>query len=491
MIDTSTSAGAPSNGNSASGGDSAPDLTKVAENLQEEATVGYLPRTPMEAMWQSGGEMPQVTLRRDIEFMSIHPVVINGMEYYRSGIAGAEFWGGPDYANPQNEQGIPISPNPQVAQFVMAHCERFWQRGIPLVQEGGYVHGWCPGEHIYKEANGLLVWSHMKSFHPHDGHILTYNYQPVGVRVKNIRNKQPVDMHFASESIPAKGAWYAHRPRYGSLYGRSQLIGAWLPWRMIGWRDGMDQVINAAVYRAGYKGPIVKHPNEDMQTAQEGVPATRPDGRGAPRRSARDVAKQMVEWAKAGAGFTMSSAKYPQSQGGGEKWELIWPDHVMDVRPLIAADQWCEERILLGIGVPPELVKAGGTGSGYSGRSIPREAFLDGQQKVGDAILQMFVEQVIRPLVLWNFGDVPFNVQCKSLLKSQSEDKKGDEEGGDSDSADPDNLNKSQAAKDAWAKKKGGAGGGKPPEAAPALGIDSTNDRVLSIVRRVMQRRVA
>ncbi len=466
------------------------DLKKVAEDLQDEATVGYRPQIPLEAMWQGGGDFPQITVRRDIEFMSMHPIVMTAMEYYKSGISGAEFWGGPDQANPDNEMGKPISMNPKVSQFILAHCERFWQRALPLIQDVGYPYGWAPGEHIYKEVEGMLVWSHTKVFHPRDGFILTAKYQPIGVRIKNIREKQPVDLHLASENIPAKGCWYAHRPRFNNLYGRSQLIGAWRPWRRLGWRDALEQIIDAALYRGGYCGPIVKHPPEDSQTAQEGIPASRLDSQGHPRRSARDVARQMVEWAKAGAGFTMSSAQYPQAQGGGAKWELVWPEHVLDVRPLIEAARYLEDQIMLGIGVPPELVKPGGTGSGYSGRSIPREAFLDGQQKVADAILQMFVEQVLKPLVLWNFGEVPFNVQCKSLLKSQADDKQGEEEGQAGDEGNPDNLKKSQAAKDAWAKKQGG---GKPPGAgspSKAMSLE-VRENVLSIVQRALRRRVA
>lgn len=400
-------------------------IGQLLDTLQEESTVGYRPVMPLEALWLSGNDQPQITLRRDIEFMQMHPIVSIALEYYKSGIAAAEFWGGPDHQNPQNDKGKPISPDQRVAEFVVAHCERFWQRGVPLIQEGGYVHGWCPGEHIYREINGMLTWSHLKAFHPHDGFILTCNFQPVGVRVKGVRNKQPVDMWLANEHIPAKGCWYAHRPRYGQFYGRSQLIGAWRPWRRLGWRDAVEQVIDAAIYRAGYVGPIVGHPPEDMQTAQTGIPGTRADGAGHPRRSARDVARQMVEWAKAGAGFTKSTAKYPQTQGGGDKWTIDFPQHVMDVSPLISAAQYLESQIMLGIGVPPELIKASETGSGYSGRSIPREAFLDGQQKIADALLQMFVEQVLRPLVLLNFGDVPFEVSCKSLLKSQSDEKQG------------------------------------------------------------------
>ncbi len=461
-------------------------------------TVGYKPVMPLEALWMGGSDMPQITLRRDIEFMQMHPVVKIALDYYSSGIAGAEFWGGPDHLNPGNLMGRPISPDSRVSQFVLTHVERFWQRGMPMLQDGGYPYGWAAGEHIYTEAQGMLVWSHLKDFHPNDSFILTERYRPVGTRIKNIRAKQPVDLWFASGNIPAKACWYPHRPRFNQFYGRSQLIGAWRPWRRLGWRDAVEQVIDAAVYRAGYRGPIVRHPREDMQTALGSVPATQLDGRGNPRRSARDVARQMVEWAKAGAGFTLSSEQYPPTQGGGKKWDVEFPEHVMDVRPLIEAAKYLEDQIMLGIGVPPELVKAGGTGSGYSGRSVPREAFLDGQQKVADAMLQIFVDQVIRPLVLWNFGDVPFEVTPKSLLQSQSEDKQA----GMGEAGQPFNYNRSQAAKDAWAKRKlnqggptAGQGGPAPPAQATAnsaMSLDpALRNRVLSIVGRVMQRRAA
>lgn len=472
----------------------------IGDILQEDATVGYRPVMPLESLWGTGSDMPQITMRRDLEFMSMHPVVMAAMEYYRSGISGAEFWGGPDHNNPDpnNTMGKPISQDPRVTEFVLTHVERFWQQAMPLLQEG-YGYGWAAGEHIYKESGGMMTWSRLKDFHPYDAHILSANYQPIGVRIKNIREKQPVDLWMASGTIPAKACWYAHRPRFNHSYGRSQYLGAWRPWRRLGWRDAVEQVIDAAIYRAGYKGPVVRHPNEDTGTALTGVPATRTDGQGVQRRNARDVARQLVEWAKAGAGFTLSSAKYPQAQGGGNKWDIEWPEHVMDVRPLIEAARYLEDQIMLGIGVPPELIRAGGTGSGYSGRSVPREAFLNEQQLIANNMLHVFVEDVIRPLVLWNFGDVPFNVYCKPLLKTQTDSAQGapGQAGGGGDV----NFNRSQAAKDAWAKKKVNEGAPQPvpptPAAlpapvSPALSVTRSSlitDRLREIARQIARTR--
>lgn len=450
------------------------DMHKIAEVLEDEVSLGYKPALPLESLWTLGSDMPTITLRRDIWYMLMHPIVSAALDYYKSGLSGAEFWGGIDPADPKNPLGKPISMDPRVAQFVLAHVDRFWRIGVPVFQEGGYAYGWGPGEHIYREVNGYMTWSHVKGFHPNDSYVLTLNSTAVGTRIKNIRDRidgttvdesnpdsgvashraaGTVDLWFASDLVPAKAAWYPHRPIFNQLYGRSQLYSAWRPWRRLAWRDGVEQVIDAAIYRAGYRGPIVRHPQEDMQTALPGVSATKADSAGNKRRSARDVARQMVEWAKAGAGFTLSSAQYAPTQGGGPKWDVEFPDHVMDVRPLIEGARYMEDHIMLGVGVPPELLRSGGSGSGYSGRSVPREAFLEQQQLIANAMLQCFVEQVLRPLVLWNFGGEAaqrFEVHCKSLLQSQASDKLGQEqqESGTKD------LKRSDAAKDAWKLRK-------------------------------------
>lgn len=392
--------------------------SQIEDTLQEEVTVGYKPNIPLDAMWLSSSDMPQITLRRDIEFMQMHPIVIVALEYYKSGLSGAEFWGGPAVLNPDDPHGEPISTDNNVAHFVKSLIERLWHECVPKLQDSGYPYGWASGEHVYKEVDGILTWAYTKDFHPVDSFILTADYRPIGIRIKGIRAKNPMNLWFASGAVPAKACWYAHRARFSNFYGRSQLIGAWRPWRRLGWRDGVEQVIDAAIYRGGYAGPIIKHPMESIKTAKDGIPATENN-----RREARDVARQMVEWAKAGAGFTMSSAHYPATQGGGPKWEIEWPTQVLDVMPLVEAARYVEDQIFYGIGVPPELIRAGGTGSGYSGSNIPREAFLCAQQCIADAFVKMLVDEVIRPLVITNFGDISFNIVCKSLLQTQVKDK--------------------------------------------------------------------
>jgi hypothetical protein len=80
----------------------------------------------------------------------------------------------------------------------------------------------------------------------------------------------------------------------------------------------------------------------------------------------------------------------------------------------------------LGIGVPPELLQASETGSGYSGREIPLEGYFLGQQLNATAIMEAFVRQVVTPLVRWRFGpDAKFRVKVKSLLETRKAQARG------------------------------------------------------------------
>ncbi len=402
--------------------------------IGEPLSEGYKPTVPPSLLSADGaaGPMAPIYLSRDIELMMTHPVVLNSLSYFKSGIAAVEF--------------ETTADTPEVEEFCLSQCQRFWDRGVPLVQ-GGYDYGWIGGEHLYTEEDGPLAWDDLVQFSPLDSFLLTCGSRPVGVRVKNIRkaptgekdkddkdtqqNQGEVDLWLGSDDVPAKALWYAHEPRYNSWYGRSQLLGSWRPWRRLAGKDGAETVADTGVYRFAYCGPIVRYPNEDYAVAATaGAPNTTANAQGLPIRYARDMARMIAEWAKAGAGVGLPSDKYPPEMGGGDKWAMEFPKSTLNIDGLISYIKHLWEQISSGIGVPPELLGASEEGGGgYSGRKIPREAFLMRQQRIADAILRMFVKQVLRPLVRWNFGPVKFDVKVKNILMSERKAMTGQEEG--------------------------------------------------------------
>lgn len=395
---------------------------EILASLIEQATKGYRPLLPIDTMFGTDG-FPMLYWQRDIEYMLRHPVVRRALSYFRGGIAGAEFWGGPNAdapdGSPEAEKGLPICPqDDKVGRFVKEQCERFWDRGVPQVQKAD-EYGWSGSEQMYDEEGGVLKWDGLASFAPSDTFLLTQDFNPVGIRIKNVRQSTaPVDLWMAGDEVPAKGLWYAHQPRYNNFYGTSQLVGAWRPWRRLAWKDGAETVLDGAMYRFGYQGPLMRYPNETL-VGVTGTPSTVLNSQGQTIRDSRDVARMLGEQYKAGGVLGLPSTR---DKDGNYKWDATFPTSMLTgLSQFIEACDYLGDQITEGIGVPPELLEASESGSGYSGRRIPLEAFLANQQQIADALLRLFVDQVLRPLVRWNFGwEVRFNVQVKSLIKTRT-----------------------------------------------------------------------
>lgn len=399
---------------------------QTLENLERQLTEGYRPQLPVELMFGGNG-MPYMSLRADTELMLTHPDVRQALGYFRGGIAGAEFWGGPNpdaaEGSPEADQGLPICPeDDKVGRFIKEQCERFWDRGVPQLQRAD-EYGWIGSEQVYDSTDGVFKWENCFTFSPRDTYLLTQDYKPVGVRVKNVdQSTRPVDLWMAGVNVPAKGIWYANQPRYNSYYGQSQLYAAWRPWRRLAYKDGLESVIDGCLYRLGYQGPIGRYPDVDL-VGPQGVPNQTLGNDGKPRRYARDIMRQICEQYKAGASVGLPSVR---DDKGNYLYDLILPTSALQgIDGLLNAAKALRDQITAGIGVPPELIEAADSGSGYSGRRIPLEAFLANQQQIADAMLRLFVHQVLRPLVKYNFQDVKWNVQVKSLIKTRTKAAQG------------------------------------------------------------------
>ena len=461
--------------------------------LESNMTTGYVPQLPINSLFTNNDVMPFFWLRRDIEAMLWHSSVRRALNFFKGGITGAEFWGGQNPENPDDEKGMPICPdNPQVGYFVKNMCERFWDQGVPKLQQG-YEYGWIGAESIYETKREVREWKKLEVFSPNDTYLLTENFVPVGIRVKNVKEKPFVDLWSADGSIPAKGLWYAHMPRYNRYYGQSQLLGAWRAWRRLASKDAAETVIDGAFYRFCYRGPIGRFPAEDLQGPNPGASNTTLDADGNPRRYARDIMRQICEQSKAGASIVLPSKR---DKDGNYLYDLDWPTTTLSgINAILDYPAYLEDQITEGIGVPKELLEASETGSGYSGRRIPLEAFLDTQQQLADAFLTLFVDQVLKPLVLWNFGEVSWTVKVKRLIETKA---KSMDNGSQPDQA------RSEAAKRAWETRRMQQGGGNPqqppqpaqptqqPTTQPQAALSTVNvlatDKHREIARRALGR---
>lgn len=353
-------------------------------------TEGYRPSIPA-AMYSAGrGVQWFPTMLGDVEQMLLHPCVITPYNYYKSAINTVTF-----HVKARKKS---------VAQFILRESQRFWTSALTAVQEG-YDYGWIGGEVSYKiDERDHLCFDRLSTFHPLDTWALVKRDEYRGLSVANAYTNRAsrtgdgdrkgvgrTALWGPTNAFPGKAFWFAHNRRWDRFYGRSQLYGAWRPWRRLGFRDGAEEVVDGGVYRFAYRGPILYYPPNAFARADGSVDYD----------AANMKAREFVEMAKAGV-----SVAFPNiyDEQGHRKWELDWPEHVINVSSLVEYCHYLEQQISLGIGVPPELIQAADTGSGWSGRKIPMQGFYHGQTGNARAIFAAFRQQILEPLVWWNFG---------------------------------------------------------------------------------------
>ncbi len=436
--------------------------SQVLGLLERQLTIGYRPSIPAAVFWTADG-LPDWYLYRDIEVMQTHPHVAMCMRQYKGGLAGTQI-------------KVKASSS-KVGEFVEKQWRKFWLDCRSKVQMS-YEWGWMGAEVVYETKNGLLGLDEIEDFSPRDVTPLTRNGKYVGVRVKSTNVDlwgpdmglweefpQQRQRLYIPRKTPSKGFWHAHHPRYGSLYGRSQYWASWRSWRRLSGQDGGEFVADAAVYRFGVAGPIMRYPQEDYRDSAGNMVDT------------RAKAREFVENAKAGVSIAMPSSKYSPEMGGDYKWSLEFPDHTINVSGILEYLKRLEDEIAYGIGVPPELLEAQESGSGYSGRAIPMEAFMENQQEDAEAIVRSWKKQIADPLVEWNFGpEAWFEVEVESLLKTKIQNSgqaqqgqqgaQGQQAGAAPQPGQP-QQGQPQSGQDMLAQLLGGAGGEEEEKGKP------------------------
>jgi hypothetical protein len=373
---------------------------QAAHGLEQLLTrglaVGYQPRLPIHSA--RFGDQLYFHFYEDVEWMCRDDAVRLPLQFVMGPAAHAE-WG-------------VEARTPAEALFVAQQLQWFWSNAVPLVQEEAYPFGWCAGEPTYDVHDGLLVQSGFTTFNPRDADpaIDPETKKPCEVWVRNTE-AGTTKLWAYRQDIPNKAFWYAHLARRGQRRGQSQVWAAYRPWLRLTGRDGGEELIDLGMYRLGVPIIIVDHPNQAYTAAP---------GKGQPYAQngythTRDEARAIAENVKAGAGVAVASG----SKNGVRDWDLRVEQAGVNGAHLIEYVEYLERKCYKGVGVPPELLQAAESGSGYSGRAIPLEGFLTSQQRPVNDLTRSWFDQIGQPLLRWNYGpDAWARVTPKPLLGS-------------------------------------------------------------------------
>jgi hypothetical protein len=358
---------------------------KVEELLDQPMVEGYRPTLPVYTLRSQailGWEFFQ-----DVEMMIKCPAIAMPLNWVMAPIRMAEW----------NMKANSIEAAKLAGEILLW----FWNGPISRVYREGNTYGWSAGEIVYEEKEGYIRPTRMIHFSARDSVPVVDPVTRVAQGIQVTGNWTGTKRLWGfRDSIPNKGFWYVHGQRFEGYFGDSQIRPAWKHWRRLAGIDGNEEITDLACYRFGTGIVKVFHPEGLYTGTTSSVPTWGVNG----KVSNSDIARQISETMKAGAGIALSSEKYQNDKGGGLKWDVVVEPFTTNIEQLISQKRELETDCAKAIGVPPEVIQAAETGSGYSGRAIPLQGFLISQQDRLNDMTEQVMDQIVNPLLKWNLG---------------------------------------------------------------------------------------
>lgn len=301
--------------------------------------------------------------------------------------------------------------NPDVKEFISGIVTKFWRSDAERALKS-LEWGFSCSEVLYTVEDGRITFSGLKDLSSLDCRCLTINGTYDGARVRSSGlggNRKRVD-------IPKmKSLWTVHDRNHHRWYGKSRLYGAYLPWLELWSEGGFRDSRRLFFHKYAYNGGVMYHPPgvSQIETTGGEIAAVIPN---------KDIARDIMEKFKNGAVVTLPNTL---SESGQAAWKIEPPQSNMVPQGLLEHGDGLKDELWEGMGIPPEVARAEGTGA-YAGRRIPEEAFYAILQRDVNWTIYDFKMQIIRPLVLLNFGDVKFDIIPFGLLTPSAEEEKNE-----------------------------------------------------------------
>jgi hypothetical protein len=301
--------------------------------------------------------------------------------------------------------------------YIVNQINRFWRSaGIAL---RALDYGYLGTEVLYRAKDNQLQFDRLKFLHPHNTKVVTKKGEMCGMEVTRVGQVEKIYIG------RPKMFWTVHQRDQHIWYGRSRLRGAFMAWHEI-WSDhGYRDQRRLWFYKNAYAGYKIGYPLGSAPSEVQGQPQT----------PHRIIAQTIADRSVSGTGIV-----YPMvgdgKQGG---WQIEDPRPIPIPEGLLEYGDTLNDEIWEGMGIPPEVARAEGTGA-FAGRRVPQMAFYASLQEIVQELINDFDEQILTPLVRMNFGTAAsYEIDCFGLLRSDEEDQQqgqqqqvpGQDEGGE------------------------------------------------------------
>lgn len=304
---------------------------------------------------------------------------------------------GPILANSQflvNTDRAPEDKKKVVKDFLIRNVTRFWRNSASRAMEA-IDYGYSGHEVLYKVEDRMLTFDILKNFNAADIRPVS-----VGGNIKGIEltGKGTTKPQFIGGQ---KAFWHVHERELDPWFGRSRLFSAFIPW-LEKWTDGGFRAARRLWWhKYAFDGGTLYHPTGDVSIQGGGTEAN------------KNIARRIMEAAKAGG-----TRVFPSTFKDGQRtWEYVGATSPGAPAGLEAYGDSLNDEILEALGIPPEVVRADGTGA-FAGRRIPQQAFFSVLTDLVSMLMSDIDQQIFRHLVEFNFGpNIPYDIIPFGLLK--------------------------------------------------------------------------
>lgn len=278
----------------------------------------------------------------------------------------------------------------EVAEFVNETIDRFWNGGGAAQALRCVEFGYSCNEVMYEVVKGVIQYKELRPIYPTDAVALELRGEFAGALVSNIPGKDRKVFLGGPKCF-----WPVHDSDFSKYYGCPRLLGAFPPWVEKWHEGGFRDTRKLFFYKYAFNGGSMEYPpgSTPVTVSGQDEPIMVPN---------QELARDVINSIRAGGNVTMP---YQGDINGNNMWRHT-PGGTVSGDPSALMDYGgdLDEEIWEGIGIPAEVARAAETGSGYSGRVVPQEAFYAILHMVLCEITNALVKQIVHPLVVLNYG---------------------------------------------------------------------------------------
>jgi hypothetical protein len=319
-------------------------------------------------------------------------------------------------------------PDAAAVAWVQHQWDSLWQAAAHQLLRAK-LYGFLPFRVVYRLARsgpfaGLLEVERLIDEPPSDVRLLTRGEQIVGFETSSQSS------HHAPRDVPPSDADDArhsrarHAERDGytlapaglvctfdaqctSPHGCALLARAYPAWFEKWMPGGAKRTLRLRMVKDAYIGDILWYPANQLVQMADGKQV-----------SWRDLAREVVESRTSGGAMTLPLVR---DSLGNKLVEYTPPQGVPGHTQIFNWKRDLDLEIWKALEVPPEIIQASSSGSGYSGRWIPFAVALSAVHQELVELVQCVDRDILRPIAQLNFGrESEHVIRPKSLVETYS-----------------------------------------------------------------------